>query len=679
LIVNTKQLDTVPANSIDDFATQSLVARGDELRKSGQLEQAIDLYLTAAKAMDPPTASVCLRLARSYERLRKPQIACRWALAVVDAGDDFASWETASALLQRCGLDSGIAERRSARVALTGSFTTTQLARMLTLAARRIGIRLEIYESPYGQYEQEVIDPHSPLYAFAPHFIVLAVHEGDLRLPQYSDAPEQEIEAEVGRWTKLWQTVAKNSTMRLIQCNFALPSEAPMGHLGARLPGSRYMMMQAVNAQMGERARNSVSLVDCERLSALFGKQRWFDPRYWYLGKQAVALGALPLLARHTASVMAADLGLTRKCLVLDLDNTLWGGVVAEDGLSGISLGNGVDGEAFAAFQDYVCKLKQKGVLLAVCSKNNEADAKEPFEKHPEMRLKLDDIAMFVANWRSKPDNLRTIAETLDLGLDSLVLVDDNPAERAAVRQFLPEVDVIPLPADPAYYTRTLSEYLLFETSSFTPEDVARTGQYRSRAQIMELKASATNLDDFYRSLGMKAIVAPFDDFHLPRIAQLVGKTNQFNVTTRRHGIPQLEAFLKDANCVHFYLRLRDRFADHGLVGLMLALRRARTLEIDTWLMSCRVLGRTVEATMLQHLFERAEELGCTSVRGVFIPTAKNALAKDVFAKFGFELVGDSGGSCVWQYDLRVKPPIKNQFIEMVHRSEATNRSTQTT
>jgi FkbH-like protein len=672
-------MDTMPANNVDKQAVQSLVAQGDELRNSGRLEEAIRCYLTAVNGMDTPPASICLRLARGYERLGDWQSACRWALAVVDAGDEFPSWQAASSILQRCASHGGLTHRRSVRVALTGSYTTTQLAQILRLAAGRVGIGVEIYESPYGQYEQELIDRHSPLYAFGPDILVLAVAERDLRLPHYSDSPEEEIQAEVSRWTKLWEPVAKNSNARLIQYNFALPSELPMGHLAARLPGSRYMMAWAVNIRIGECAGNSVSLVDCEHLSAVFGKQRWYDPRYWHLAKQAVALDALPLLSRHTAAVMAADLGLTRKCLVLDLDNTLWGGVIAEDGLAGIRLGDGVEGEAFVAFQEYLCRLKQKGVVLAVCSKNNEVDAKEPFEKHPEMRLKLEDIAMFVANWQPKPDNIRAIAKALDLGLDSLVFVDDNPVERAAVRQHVPEVDVIPIPQDPAYYTRALSNYLLFEASSFTPDDGKRTDQYRSRAQILALQASATNLDDFYRSLDMKAIVAPFDDFHLPRIAQLVGKTNQFNLTTRRHGMPQLQAFVNDPDCVHFYIRLRDRYADHGLVSLMIALRRGQTLEIDTWLMSCRVLGRTVETTMLQYLSERAEEFGCTSIRGIYLPTAKNVMAKDVFARFGFTLIEEIDGSSVWQYDLSGKPPIKNEFIEVAQSWEGSDESAETT
>ena len=278
----------MPTNSIELPPFQSLVSQGDELRKSGRLEEAIHCYLAAAKGMDPLPAMICLKLIRGYERLGDSQNACRWAMAVVDAGDDFPSWQTASDILQRCGSDGGVASLRSVRVALTGSATTTQLAQMLRLAARRVGIGLEMYESPYGQYEQEIIDPHSPLYGSAPDVLVLAVHERDLRLPQYSDSPERDIEAEVGRWTKLWETVGQHSNTRLIQCNFALPSEAPMGHLGARLPGSRYMMTQAVNARIGERTRNGVSILDCERLSSLFGKLRWFDPRYWHLGKQEI-------------------------------------------------------------------------------------------------------------------------------------------------------------------------------------------------------------------------------------------------------------------------------------------------------------------------------------------------------------------------------------------------------
>ncbi len=657
----------IPSGTVSPEQTPSsdrAETRGDAFRKQGRIEEAIHAYLEALTFPLPP--ALCLKLARCYDQLNHHTEVCRWALAIVDAGDDFTTWLAGCALFQRHAEEGTWPRLRSAKIALVSSFTTTQFCPLLRLAAARLGIQIDLYESHYGQYQQDIIDPGSRLYAFGPDIVILAVHEGDLRLPDHSATPETDVRNEVDRWTALWKMVAERSRARVLQFNFALPCEVPAGHLASRLPGSRYMMTQAVNLRLGEAAGHAVSLVDCERLSALVGKRQWCDPRYWNLSKQAVALDALPLLARHTASVIAADLGLSRKCLVLDLDNTLWGGVIAEEGLAGIKLGQGPEGEAFAAFQDYLLKLKRKGVILAVCSKNNYADAIQPFEQHPEMRLKLQDIALFVANWESKPDNIRKIADTLQIGLDSLVFVDDNPVERDIVKKFLPEVDVLPLPEDPAYYTRALSQYLGLETASFTAEDSERADQYRARAQIKELEAAAGSLEDFYRSLHMQAIVTPFDDAQLPRIAQLIGKTNQFNLTTRRHGMPQLTAFIKSPDYVHLALRLRDRYADHGLVSVMIARCEGDVLDIDTWLMSCRVIGRTVEATMLEHLCRQAAQAGCTILQGTYIPTQKNAMAADAYAKYGFEPADHADGHQVWRYDLRARGPITNTFVRNV-------------
>jgi FkbH-like protein len=340
--------------------------------------------------------------------------------------------------------------------------------------------------------------------------------------------------------------------------------------------------------------------------------------------------------------------------------------------LGAIRLGQGSpEGEAYLALQEYILALKAKGVILAVCSKNNEADAREPFLKHPEMRVKLDDIAAFIANWEPKPDNLRRIAKLLNIGLDSLVFLDDNPVEREIVRQMLPEIEVVALPADPSGYRQALAAFPMFETSSFTAEDAQRSQQYRARAQIAELEASATSIEEFYRSLQMQAEVAPFNELNLQRIVQLIGKTNQFNMTTRRHGMAQVRAFMDDASCVHFSFKLRDRFTDHGLVAIMIAQKRGDVLDIDTWLMSCRVIGRTVEAEMLSQLCLAAAKLSCTELRGTFIPTAKNDMAKDVFASFGFERCGaGADGSVVWRYDLAARGRIRNEFIAVVDSFE---------
>ena len=647
------------------------LSSADQLMNAGNIEEAIKAYLSSLP--EAPPALLCLKLAQCYERLENYSEASKWAAEVVDAGDEYMYWQRAWSLIQRCDKATTIPARRTARVAILGSYTTIQFAQMLRLAAKYFGMRFDVYESHYGQYQQEIIDPKSGLYSFAPDIILLAVHEGELRLPDYSLSPREDVETEVKRWTNLWKTIAERSKARIVQHNFALPYEESMGHLGGRLSGSRHMMMQAFNLRLGEEAGQNISLVDCERLSAIFGKGRWLDPRYWYLSKQAVSLEALPLLAKHTAAVIAADLGLSKKCLVLDLDNTLWGGVIAEDGLNGIRLGNGADGEAFVAFQEYIIKLKNKGIILTVCSKNNYADAIEPFGKHPEMRLKLDHFAMFVANWEPKPDNLRKIAHTLGIGLDSLVFVDDNPAERAVVRQLVPEVAVIKLPAGPSDYLRTLAQYLMFETSSYTEEDAKRTDQYRARAQGIALEQKSGSLEEFYRDLQMEAIVAPFDELHVPRIAQLIGKTNQFNVTTRRYSQSQVEAFMNDPHCVHVFLRLRDRFTDHGLVSLLIARRQGDMLDIDTWLMSCRVIGRTVEAALLAHLCEQAALLGCTTIQGTYIPTPKNAMAMDVFGKFGFVLTEKNDEREIWRYDFQRKGSIVNPFIKIVRSWENVN------
>ncbi len=545
------------------------------------------------------------------------------------------------------------------RLALLGTSTTAQLGASLRLAAAAIGVDVVLYECEYAQYRQDILDEASELYRFAPDTVVLAVDEGALALPAFSDSPDEAVAAELRRWTGLWEILRRRLSCRILQFTFALDDSAPMGHLAARLSGARAHMIQAVNLELGRHAGADVALVDCDRLSALFGKEAWFDPRFWIRSKQSPSLAALPLLARHVVAVLGAELGLSRKCLVLDLDNTLWGGVIGEDGLAGIRLGGAGEGEAFVMFQDYVRQLQQKGVVLAVVSKNNDADAREPFVSHPEMRLSLDDVAVFLASWDPKPDQIRRVADTLNLGLDSLVFVDDNPVERQAVRTLVPEVDVVTLPPDPALYVRALSQYLHFETAAFTAEDAQRTEQYRARELAAGLESSAETLEEFVESLGQHAELRPFNDVDLARIHQLVGKTNQFNLTTPRYSREQIAAFMDDSTCLTFSMRLRDRFTDHGLVSLMIA-RAAEdsdtVLDIDTWLMSCRVIGRMVEPTMLHHLCTLAIRAGYSDLRGSYLPTAKNAMVADVYERHGFTRCPSAvEGATSWTYNLAVR------------------------
>jgi FkbH-like protein len=592
----------------------------------------------AFESSDGPGA---LQAARRLLREGNAQGARRWATEVVDLSDDLATWSGAAAVLRRC---QPLAPPlpRTLRVAVLGSSTTSQLTALLPLAGARAGLHMEVYECPYGQYRQEVLNPASGLYAFGPDVVVLAMHEGDVDLPPVSLDPEAALEASLAELEALWQVVMLRSGAHVVQFTMALPPEQPLGHLSTKVAGSRSRLLQEFNLRLGERAPPSVSFVDCAALAAAVGTRTWFDAKYWHLAKQAVSPLCIPLLARALGAEVAASAGLSRKCLVLDLDGTLWGGVLGEDGLAGIRLGESAQGEAFSAFQDFVLVLKSKGVVLAVCSKNDESLVREAFLTHPGMRLRLEDISVLSAGWGDKAAQLRVIADQLGLGLDALVLVDDNPVERELTRQLAPQVDVVRLPADPAGYVRALADYPYFATTSLTAEDAGRTEQYRARAAAAVSRAAASSLDEFLHSLAMEATVAQVNAATLERVAQLVGKTNQFNLTSRRRGLPELEQLAADEDVTVLTVRLADRFADHGLVGVLIGRQRGAVFDVDTWLMSCRVIGRTLEDEMLAAAAAHSRARGCSTLRGSYLPTAKNGLVADLYPRLGFARGPDS-------------------------------------
>jgi FkbH-like protein len=560
-----------------------------------------------------------------------------WLPRIVDE-DDFAAWKGGAALLDQLEQAARDRAKRIVRLGMVGSYTTGQLSDLLRLAAFRYGIFLEIYEAGFDQYRQEILDPRSGLNAFGPDVVLLAVHEGALELPHLSQTPESHVEAEADRWVSLWHRIRELSGAAVIQHNFVSRPDLVHGHLARTLPGSRASMVIAVNDALARRVHPGVAIVDAESLASRIGKDSWHDPRYWYLAKQAVSLQALPSLARHTGAVLAATMGLSRKVLVLDLDNTLWGGTVGDDGLENLVLGQGTaDGEAFLDFQAYCKALADRGVVLAVCSKNDLETALLPFRDHPDMVLGEEDIAVFVANWIPKADNLRHIAEVLGLGLDSLVFVDDNPAERESIRRLVPEVEVVELSANPAEHVHSLASTPLFEPASLTEEDRQRTKQYRARAAAATIAAQASSLEEFHRELQMEAVVAPFDDLHLPRVVQLIMKTNQFNLTTRRHGDARVRAYMADPEMITMYVKLSDRLADHGLVAVVIGSISGHVLEIDTWVMSCRVIGRTLERTILAHLIETARGRELRMIRGIYVPTERNRMVSRLYPELGFE------------------------------------------
>ncbi|GAA0294602.1 HAD-IIIC family phosphatase [Kineococcus aurantiacus] len=617
--------------------------------------------LAAVGTTPVPAARACLDLARAFADAGEPRRAAQWAFAATDAavtgaGSDFATWLGANRVWRSVRADLPPAPRR-AKVAVLGSYTTTQLTQLLPLACARAGVEVEVHECGYGQFRTELLDPTSALHAFDPDVVVLAVDAAAVDLPATSEDPEAAVEAELANWTRLWDLATARFGARVVQHGVVLPADVALGHLAVRTPGSRYAVLQRFARRLGEeagaRAAQGIGVVDCERLAATVGKRNWTDPRYVHAAKQSVALGAVPLLAQHTAAVIGAQLGRSRKCLVLDLDGTLWGGVLGEVGPHGIEVGHGARGEAFSAFQRYVLDLKAKGVVLAVSSKNDEAHVREAFERNPDVLVRLDDIAVLKANWDDKPTAVREIAATLGIGEDALVFVDDNPAEREAVRDLVPGVDVVALPAEPSGYVAALAAYPFFETDALTAEDTARTAQYRARARAVQAREQAGTLEEYLASLDMHAEVSALGPENLARVVQLLGKTNQFNLTTRRHSHADVEAVAADPAWTTFVVRVRDRFADHGIVAVLLARREGDVLDVDSWLMSCRVIGRTLEDEVFAVLVGAAEASGARTVRGTYVPTAKNAQVAGLYERLGCRLVGrDEDGTTHWELAL---------------------------
>ncbi len=600
---------------------------------------AVDGDISNLLYIDRPKYQDLMNAARSAIKRGDGALALRLLLRVTDVSESYSDWQAAAVLADRIAPSvEELPGRRTLSVWMTSSYTVTQFTPLLRLAALRNGIVLQVQQGDYGQFQQEILAPESPIYRAKPECVLLVVHAGDLAFPEFSDNPDLQVAREAERWRSLCSTIVQRCGARVIMHNFVIPDVSPFGHLARQLPGSRTSMITRLNDILAHEANETVSMVDCDDLSAQMGKRRWFDERYWYLSRQACAFTALPLLARHTCAVLAASMGLSKKCIAIDLDNTLWGGVVGEEGVDNIRIGSAdPESEAYQAFQSYLKSLKQRGILLAVCSKNNPEDAREPFRSRADMILRLEDFASFQASWSIKPKALRAISEDLSIGLDSIVFVDDNPFERETVRRLLPGVETIVLPPDPSGYVAALATLPLFETVKLTQEDGDRTALYRIRSRGLQMAKQAESMEEFLRGLEMKASIGSIDCRTLPRVVQLIAKTNQFNLTTKRYDALDIESLLRDGTYGIFTLSLEDRFGQHGLVSVLGYHHRGDVLEIDLWLMSCRVIGRSVENAMIDQLIRVAESLSVITIEGRYVRTAKNALVEDLYERLGFQ------------------------------------------
>ncbi len=537
------------------------------------------------------------------------------------------------------------------RVAILGASTTQEVADLLELQLLASGFLPTLYQSDYGRFETEPLHDPAALIAFKPDVVYLHTSVYDLEA-----APRLEA---------LWSALSQSLSCTILQNTFELPARAPLGNLDL-VHGSTAATLRA-NAALVEAAERHprVLLNDVHSLSARVGLERWFDPVRYFSAKIVTTPEGSYALAQSLAALVRGLYGVSRKVLVLDLDNTLWGGVIGDDGPDRIQIGRETPlAEAYSAFQLYCLRLRQHGILLAVCSKNDEVTARSGFA-HPDSILKLEHFAAFRANWNPKPDNLESIAQELSLGVESFVFVDDNPAERDIVRAQLPQVAVPELTTDVADYPRLIESHRYFEQVALSPEDRARAELYQQNAARQAVQARFADYGQYLASLEMRAEIAAFSPIYLDRIAQLTNKTNQFNLTTRRYTRAELEVLAAEASTVTLYGRLSDRFGDNGLVSVILCRRESDLLTIELWLMSCRVLKREMESAMLDELVSHARALGITALQGIFIPSRKNAMVAQHYASLGFTHVSTTpDGTATYILDLADYTP-RNQHIKI--------------
>jgi FkbH-like protein len=565
------------------------------------------------------------------------------------------------------GLPSAAADRwtrRTVKLAILCGATTAHLVPVLELffAARRM--KLEVWTSGYD-FEAELASRPQALANFAPDLVLLSPVFGDIRgwpNPGCSIEEEREcLEGETRRWCALRDTIHEWLNAVVLQDGFVLPLVRRAGEFESNGVGGTVRFVRALNDALSRDLPAHVLFQDLDFEAGRVGRSVWHDRNYWLSAKYAISPAAAAAYSCGVSAIAASHFGLSKKCVAVDLDNTLWGGVVGDDGPEGLVLGEGsAAGEAFKAFQTYLKDLKRQGVLLAVCSKNEESNAREPFRVLRDTVLVEKDFDVFVANWKSKSENLATIAERLNIGIDSIVFFDDNPAEREEVRRRQPDVWVVEAPDDPSGYVDALDELRLFETHRLSAEDLARGDLYRRERDREALAGQSQDYDSYLRDLGMVASISPFTAVDMVRITQLINKTNQFNLTTRRTSEVECKALVGDRSVFTRTMRLSDRFGDHGLISAMIGRFSAdgAAMEIETWVMSCRVFKRGAENALFATVCEDLRAAGVARIFGRFLQTAKNGVVATLYRDLRFTLVEQSPeGNSLWNFELSSTQP----------------------
>jgi FkbH-like protein len=528
------------------------------------------------------------------------------------------------------------------KVAVLCDFASQLLTQALKGYGIEFGINYDIFEADYNQIDRQVLDPSSELYQFSPKYVILIRSSENLLKKFYKTGLQERslFAKEQAEHTKyLYDTIISRLECRIITNTFTEIDDNVFGNFATKVKSSFTYQVKSLNILLMDLSESckQLFLVDFSAILNKTGLNNSFDAKMYINADMVFSIDVLPSLAKNIHDIVQAIEGKFKKCLILDLDNTTWGGIIGDDGMEGIQIGDLGIGKAFTGLQLWAKELKNRGIIIAVCSKNTEEIAREPFQNHPEMVLKLDDIAVFVANWENKVDNIRYIQSVLNISFDSMVFLDDNPFEREMVKQAIPDLTVPSLPEDPSEYLSYLKNLNLFETVSFTEEDIVRTEQYQVETKRATLRQSYENEANFLESLGMGSEVEAFNQFSIPRIAQLSQRSNQFNLRTIRYTEEELTNIASSKEFATRSFTLEDIYGNYGLICFVILQKKdLETLFIDSWIMSCRVLKRGMEHFTLSKIINIARELECKKIIGEYIPTKKNGIVKDHYQKLGF-------------------------------------------
>lgn len=557
------------------------------------------------------------------------------------------------------------------KIAILGGSTTSEIKNMLELFLLNHGIKPIFYESAYRQYYEEAVFPNSALENFAPDLIYIHTTNRNIGIyPNLRDdagSIAQLLNAEQEKFTSIWTSLRERFHCPIIQNNFEMPFYRLLGNKDASDIHGAVNFLTRLNLKFYEYAQENDDFYICDinYISADYGLKEWSDPLYYYLYKYALNVEAIPYLALNVANIIKSIFGKNKKGFVLDLDQTLWGGVIGEDGLEGIRVGpEEPEGEAFSEFQRYIKAHKQLGILLAINSKNERQNAVVGLS-HPSSELAWDDFAEIRANWEPKDCNFLEISNALNVLPESLLFVDDNPAERLIVTAQIPGV-VAPEIGESHQYIQNIDRNGFFEATVLSEDDLMRSEMYQKNAERARVRASFADYEEYLASLEMKAVIRPFEPLCLERITQLTSKSNQFNLTTRRYTKVELSEFAKDPDYITLYGKLIDRFGDNGIVSVLLGRRAKDVCYIDLWLMSCRVLKRNLELAMMDALVHRCRKEKISRLHGFYHPTGKNELVRDFYGLLGFEKVSeDETGNSEWVYQITNSYTPKNRLIKM--------------